>query len=407
MPNESHKRRELLQKGKEAEEFLLQLAERSFFSFWCYPNPCIVNGKELCDLLVIYENTAIVWQVKSLKIHQDTGMHKMASIDKNLRQLIGAKRALINHSSDEIWLKNALGRQDRIRLSEIAKIFLISALLGDEQDFFMGGQEFQNEIIHGLDRKDVEFLMRILDTTGDFVDYLQAKQDWMSARLQNSHGILAIEGGEEDFLAYYLLSGKTLNGLKSSHTVLPRHSDFFEKDAQYLAIKKENQISHLWDGLVKEAQRIESLTDPRNPERIAREIARPNRRQRTALASALLNQIQQVGKFPTGFYSTHIIDKIGTAYCFLFCNASTPEEKKAREAMLGNLCFVTRGRYPQKHTVLGIATDAQQKPYSTISFALLKKGNWTAEDEKNANDIRAACSFFHHSEKEKTEITDF
>jgi hypothetical protein len=38
-------------KGKKAEEVVTQLAEKTFLVDWCFPNPHLPNGKELCDLL--------------------------------------------------------------------------------------------------------------------------------------------------------------------------------------------------------------------------------------------------------------------------------------------------------------------------------------------------------------------
>lgn len=49
------------QKGKNAENILYHLAKKTFLVDWCYLNPELPNKKELCDLLVVYDEIAIIW----------------------------------------------------------------------------------------------------------------------------------------------------------------------------------------------------------------------------------------------------------------------------------------------------------------------------------------------------------
>src|ERR1043166_9158345 len=53
-------------KGKNAEQFIQQLANKTFLADWCYANPRLPNGKELCDLLVIFDTTALMWQINAV-----------------------------------------------------------------------------------------------------------------------------------------------------------------------------------------------------------------------------------------------------------------------------------------------------------------------------------------------------
>lgn len=54
-------------KGKNAEKILHDLAIKTFLADWCYLNPQLPDKKELCDLLVVFDNIAIIWQIKDLK----------------------------------------------------------------------------------------------------------------------------------------------------------------------------------------------------------------------------------------------------------------------------------------------------------------------------------------------------
>ena len=46
---------------RKAESILHELAKKTFLTDWCYPNPLLPDGKELCDLLVVFGDTAIIW----------------------------------------------------------------------------------------------------------------------------------------------------------------------------------------------------------------------------------------------------------------------------------------------------------------------------------------------------------
>jgi hypothetical protein len=52
-------------KGEFAERIVHELAGASFFTDWCYRNPKLADGKELCDLLI---ETPRVWQRPRVEI---------------------------------------------------------------------------------------------------------------------------------------------------------------------------------------------------------------------------------------------------------------------------------------------------------------------------------------------------
>ena len=85
-------------KGKNAEKIVHDLAEKTFLVDWCFPNPKLQNNKELCDLLVVFDDIAIIWQIKDLKLDKN-GKYKKAEVDKNLRQLSGADRQMFKLKS--------------------------------------------------------------------------------------------------------------------------------------------------------------------------------------------------------------------------------------------------------------------------------------------------------------------
>ena len=82
-------------KGKNAEDFVYELSKKSFLEDWCYLRPKLPNNKELCDLLVVFDQIAIIWQIKDLKLRKD-GRYRQSEVKKNVRQLGTAKNRLFN-----------------------------------------------------------------------------------------------------------------------------------------------------------------------------------------------------------------------------------------------------------------------------------------------------------------------
>src|SRR2546422_11573707 len=83
------------EKGQRAEAIIHDLATGTFLTDWCYPNPKKQDGNELCDLLIVVDDTAIIWQIKDLKVDAE-GKYKEAEVAKSLRQLGGAWRAMFD-----------------------------------------------------------------------------------------------------------------------------------------------------------------------------------------------------------------------------------------------------------------------------------------------------------------------
>ena len=116
-------------KGENAESFVNELAIKTFLTDWCYTNPSLPDRKELCDLLVVFDNVAVIWQIKDLKLDK-SGHYKDAEVEKNLRQLSGARRQLFDLKT-KIELNNPRRSKKLFDPSQINEIYLLSVLLGE------------------------------------------------------------------------------------------------------------------------------------------------------------------------------------------------------------------------------------------------------------------------------------
>jgi hypothetical protein len=200
-------------KGKQAEESIVEMAKNTFLVDWCYMNPRLPDGKEICDLLIIYDNIAIIWQVKDLKLNDD-GRYNTSEINKNIRQLSGARRRLFEVPKP-IELENPRRGKELFNHNNIDEVYLISALFGEGEDSFSLVEHIGSYTVHVFTRQFTELVLNELNTISDFIDYLRDKEAFITKNVE-----LAIMGGEEELLAFYLLNDKSLKRLEEPNWAL-------------------------------------------------------------------------------------------------------------------------------------------------------------------------------------------
>ncbi len=93
------------------EKFLSELCDSTFLKLWCYPNPYRADGKELCDLLAVFEDHVFLFfDRESRKFDRAGGdtrltweRWKKEAIEKQILTSSGAKR-YISQYPDQIFL---------------------------------------------------------------------------------------------------------------------------------------------------------------------------------------------------------------------------------------------------------------------------------------------------------------
>jgi hypothetical protein len=161
-------------KGRRAEEIVQTLATKTFLTDWCYPNPRKPDGKELCDLLVVFDDTAIIWQIKDLKV-DDAGLYKKSEVEKNLRQLSGARRHMFDLKV-HLQLENPRRGKELFNPETIKTIHLISVLMGDGAGPLSFVEILKGQLIHVFTRDFAGLILSELDTASDFCEYLRKKE---------------------------------------------------------------------------------------------------------------------------------------------------------------------------------------------------------------------------------------
>ncbi len=301
-------------KGKNAELFLHEKISKVFLSNWVFLNPKLPNGKELCDFLIVYDDIIIIWQTKDIKIDAE-GMYNKKSVEKNFRQLAGAKRQLYELKTS-MALENVHRNIKNINISSYKKTYLISTFTGSEQVFIDPIEELKSHAIHVFTETAILTLLTELDTVNDFLNYLIEREKlFLTEKSFNT-----IISTEEDLLGYYLINNRKLiqNEGESTGVIATDIWQKFSTSKAYLDRKNSNKTSYFWDSLIDETKGKQE--DAENYEKIAREMARLDREERGYLSKCFLeakcNAINRKS-------FRRLLSYNGVTYCFLFQNETS------------------------------------------------------------------------------------
>lgn len=434
-----------------AERYLQRLCERSFLSLWSYAGVfqdkkqnSKGDGKELCDLLVVFGDDVLIFSDKSCSFPQtgniqlDWSRWFRRAVADSARQVRGAERWL-RLFPERIFLDRACTQPlplgippaSRIRVHRIvvahnvvdrcAKFYPDSSGTltfdsiikgGDHYDdpakvqpFCVGWVDQGQSFIHVLDDTSLEIVLGARDTITDFVDYLRWKEDLVYSARERTINLMYC--GEEDLLANYLL---TFNNGRHGFS-LPNNVDVyflgegdwtsFESGPQRAAQLAANHVSYLWDELIEKFNRNilggtsyeASSPSIADRERVMRFFAREPRLRRRVLADALFGLM---AKTKSTQYGVRVVAPTGQGdpyYAFLLFPHlfGVPREqyRKARARFLKALCFVTKLQFPDALDIIGFATEvgAETEPRSEDS-SYLDAREWDEASEAHARELQ-------------------
>lgn len=369
-------------RGKNAERIVHELAAKTFLIDWCFLNPKLPDGKELCDLLVIFDDIAIIWQVKDLKLDEN-GTYKRAEVEKNLRQLSGARRQLFDLKAP-IELENSRRRKEHFDPNVVNKVYLIAVLLGEGEESFSFAEEIKKHTAHVFTKDFTQTILNELDTISDFTEYLKAKEE-----LLNTGKSFIILGGEEELLAIYLMNDRRFDIFNKADSVVVQDGSWkhLQGRPEYRAKKKADKISYGWDSIINRAHE-----GSEKYELVARELARPNRFQRRYLSKVFFEAHIRAHSDTKHHLFRRILLGDGFTYCFLF--QEDPEPRENRGKMLAAICWIARGRVQRNKKVLGIATEMKIRSACSYDFCLLDWPDWTEENQRNMEELQRATGIF-------------
>ncbi len=344
----------------ESERFLQKLCEKSFLRLWSYPGVYrdqssgrgSKGGKEICDLLVVFENHIIIFSDKNIAFPNTGNLDidwsrwvRRAVLDSG-EQLYGAERWIRKHP-DRIFIDKECKQFFPIDLPEISSVkihrivvangaaerckqelggsgslMIFSSITGNDHflprdkggvPFAVGQLDPKRGLIHIFDETTIEILLTTLDTISDFLSYLEKKE-------QLYKRMLAVNAaGEEELLAYYLRNlsddGEHDFIIDSDCNALGVDEGFWDefiKSDQRKSQIEANKISYAWDDLTEEfitnilndTQYIKDPLGPRNQEKVVRFLARESRTRRRILIKAFFELLEET---PPNFKGCRII----------------------------------------------------------------------------------------------------
>jgi hypothetical protein len=204
-----------------AERYLQRLCGRTFLSLWSYPGVYrdqgqtanSKEGKEVCDLLVVFENHVIIFSDKDCKF-PDTGNITLdwsrwyrKAVLRSADQVWGAERWIKSHP-DRLFLDRACTRRFPIQLPDLSNarfhrvvvahdasrrcrellggsgsLMIVPRIIesmhyeGDDvHPFHIGQVDPARGFVHVLDDTSLNVLLVNLDTISDFVSYLSRRK---------------------------------------------------------------------------------------------------------------------------------------------------------------------------------------------------------------------------------------
>ena len=183
-------------KGDTGEEYVNELAFNSFIKFWCFPNPKDENGdkKEICDLLILFDDICIIISVKNCSFQGDHKRYFKKTIDKAIKQIYGAERKLFDSSCRVSFIHPDRGNYD-FSPHEFKKVFRLIIILGEGELFYiLGSDEMNKEFIHIFNRDALDTIFRELDTISDFVEYIEKRE-----KLFKGKDVVALSAPDENY----------------------------------------------------------------------------------------------------------------------------------------------------------------------------------------------------------------
>jgi hypothetical protein len=427
------------------ERLLAELCERSFLRLWSYPNPVKEDGKELCDLLSVFEDRVFIFFDRESRhldnIGEDQALSwsrwKRAAVDDQVRTAHGAERYL--RSGRRVFLDRDLttefpvnidrermivhkiivahGAAEACRASSDANVSGSLAVaygdLGAEFSWPFLVELDKQRPVHILDSHNLEIILGELDTIFDLSSFLDAKIE----AIRRYDGLVYC--GEEDLLAHYFLR---FDEAKNSHFIGTDDPDinFFMvgegewKDFSQTTVYKRKKVadanSYLWDEIIQRTAQnaldgtlLGNSTMLRGQSAI-HEMAKEPRSSRRALSTAMIEAIQKFPEtsdplvrnvsFTPSFYE-------GKAFVFLQLKKTDIADydndyRPKRQALLEIACGAAKNKFPELHTIVGIAMDAPKfATENAEDFILMNCKEWPDELRRRYERANEDFNFFN------------
>lgn len=407
-----------------SEKLLAEVCDNSFLSLWSYPNLWKKPNKELCDLLVIFGNVVIIFSDKSCEYNPAKGSEIAwkrwfkKSIAHSADQLRQAERWIRTYPS-QIYLDKYCNERHPIGLPESTeiKVFRVCvaygrpfaldpSVQGDEREDVVGQVDQGEGWIHIIDGNQLLPLLAELSTAGDFVDYLEKKEEAIANKT------LIHAASELEIAAYFVHRGRSLPSASCGLCLPSGLWDSLRALEAYQKRVQRDRLSEFWDDQINKLNEryVKSELEAGNEipvtefERMTRFMAKERRFHRRVLSKWIIQRVltthekrYEVASYMPSGVTTDLI------YVLLVGTGSSREDheeyRKERWQKLFLRCHAVKSMFPQARYIFGLAMDASRGRGGSEDYMLLDTENWTQEEIDSAQEMRAELEYFTHGQE--------
>lgn len=434
------------------ERLLADLCDNTFLKLWSYPNPYKADQKELCDLLVIFEDEAFVFFDREKTLNEDPNQDpqvtwerwKRRVVDAQIKTAFGAERYLLG--GGKIYLDSRLS--DELPVAREAPLKIVHKIIvahGVKEACLKASSENvygslaisyadkeaptatfpfmislrRDHPLHVFDSSNLPILLSELDTVWDFSDYLKAKL----RAIEECNALMYC--GEEDLLAHYFLNydetekrhriGPAGEGFNSLYIGEGEWKDFQESET-YKATKEANEISYMWDSLLQLTSanaldgKLLGISPLEHGRSAIHEMAKEPRFSRRALA---VGMYRAISNFPDNVgdigRNLSLMPSFYPEKRYVFLQLKVPDElrnaddyRAKRQYMLEIACGAAKNAFPNIELIVGIAIDAPKFcEVNSEDFALMDCSQWSEERAAYYEEANEPFGFFKSGYKSK------
>lgn len=412
------------------ERLLSRLCENTFFGLFSYLNPVREDGKELCDLIAVFDDHVFIFfdreSRKMDNVAKDISVRwnrwKREVIEKQVKALAGAEKYIRTGKPIFLDPKRETALPVTMPRNPVVHKFIVAhgaseackASSGENIYGSLGVSyskpgipslnlpfyvELENkDPIHVLDSVNVELVLGELDTFFDFTSYVTEKENAI-----RRYDFLTY-CGEEDLLAHYFLNydpdGKRYrigeHPLRYQGIVIEEGEwKNFAASQRYRERKEANRNSYFWDWLLQKTYRnalkgtLIGDVDLGKERNALNEMAKEPRLMRRTLSGRMLKAIENFSEIANVSMHLTFVSSVYPDKGYVFLQVKRPRGenyqnyREDRKQRLVVACAAARNKFSHLNTVVGIAMDPPkftELGEITEDFALLDCSCWTEEE---------------------------
>lgn len=387
---------DIVDKGIEGENFVTKLTESSYLKYWCYSNPMDVAGdkKEICDLLILFFDTAIIISVKNYDVNGNYDRFLKKVVEKSSKQLFGAQRKLFG--SKEIVLHHILQGDRKFEPNDFKHVFKITVSVGEDfENYDFIDHDQVKGTVNIFNRQTFEAIIFELDTIKDLTEYLKAREELLIA----NQG-LSCNCSEKDLIAYYLMNAREfpeelLKHFENYTKSLQGKWQKYHANKDVILKKIEEENSYFIDRLVKT-----DVLPLENGELLAKEFMTMSRFERRIMANSLFELVNKYEGNEDVLARTYTVFN-GIGFLFVYY----PIERKQKE--IDAILFIAQQLYSYFKKDNKIVMLAASRGMKQWKFGLFQAAEISDDAEKYLQALALQFGWFQNEKRIERNIKEY